>query len=103
MSAIAAYACISTWQADLRADLPKIDIPVMVIQGDADRILPFDQTGKRLSGMIARYWVTHALGGPAVAHRTHDRTFLQRGDHRERGGGAGIAVTGEAASASHPG
>ena len=34
MSAIAAYTCIGTWQADFRADLPKIDVPVMVIQGD---------------------------------------------------------------------
>jgi pimeloyl-ACP methyl ester carboxylesterase len=50
MSAIAAYACISTRQADFRADLPKIDIPVMVIQGDADRILPFD---KRQSSGLA--------------------------------------------------
>jgi non-heme chloroperoxidase len=33
MSAIAAYACIATWQADFRGDLPKIDVPVLVIQG----------------------------------------------------------------------
>ncbi len=53
MSAIAACECIATWQADFRSDLAKIDIPVLVIQGDADRILPFDKTGKRLPGLIA--------------------------------------------------
>jgi pimeloyl-ACP methyl ester carboxylesterase len=27
-------------------------VPVLVIQGDADRILPFPQTGRRLPGLI---------------------------------------------------
>jgi non-heme chloroperoxidase len=48
MSAIAVVECITTWQADFRADLPKINVPVLVVQGDADRVLPFDKTGKRL-------------------------------------------------------
>ena len=64
MSAIAAYASISTWQADFRADLPRIDIRVMVIQGDADRILPFDKTGKRLSGLIADMELVVVADGP---------------------------------------
>ena len=71
MSAIAAYACISTWQADFRADLPKIDIPVMVIQGDADRILPFDKTGKRLPGLIADMELVAVEGGPHAIPWTH--------------------------------
>jgi non-heme chloroperoxidase len=71
MSAIAAYACISTWQADFRADLPKIEIPVMVIQGDADRILPFDKTGKRLPGLIADMELVVVAGGPHAIPWTH--------------------------------
>jgi non-heme chloroperoxidase len=71
MSAIAAYACISTWQADFRADLPKIDIPVMVIQGNADRILPFDKTGKRLPGLIADLELVVVEGGPHAIPWTH--------------------------------
>jgi non-heme chloroperoxidase len=71
MSAIAAYACISTWQADFRADLPKIDVPVLVIQGDADRILPFDKTGKRLSGLIADMELVVVEGGPHAIPWTH--------------------------------
>src|SRR6266446_7049594 len=35
-SAIAAVACIPTWETDFRADLAKIDIPMLVIQGDDD-------------------------------------------------------------------
>jgi non-heme chloroperoxidase len=71
MSAIAAYACIGTWQADFRSDLPKIDVPVLVIQGDADRVLPFDKTGKRLPGLIADVNLVVVEGGPHAIPWTH--------------------------------
>jgi non-heme chloroperoxidase len=71
MSAIAAYACVATWQADFRDDLPKIDVPVLVIQGDADRVLPFDKTGKRLPGLIADVDVVDVEGGPHGIPWTH--------------------------------
>src|SRR5208282_738185 len=41
-SAAAAVACIATWTTDFRADLPEIDVPVLVIHGDADQVLPID-------------------------------------------------------------
>ena len=44
-SATAAVTCISTWETDFRDDLAKIDVPMLVIQGDADRILPYSNTG----------------------------------------------------------
>jgi non-heme chloroperoxidase len=47
-SATAAAACIPTWVTDFRADLPKIDVPLLVVQGDADQALPFEKTGKRV-------------------------------------------------------
>ena len=71
MSAISAYECIATWQSDFRADLPKIDIPVLVIQGDADRILPFDKTGKRLPGLITDVDLVVVEGGPHAIPWTH--------------------------------
>ncbi len=71
MSAIAVYECITTWQADFRADLPKIDIPVLVVQGDADRMLPFDKTGKRLPGLIADVDLVVVEGGPHAIPWTH--------------------------------
>ena len=71
MSAIAAYACIGTWQADFRPDLPKIDVPVLVIQGDADRVLPFDKTGKRLAKLIADVDLVVVEGGPHAIPWTH--------------------------------
>jgi non-heme chloroperoxidase len=47
-SAIGTAACVPAWLIDFRDDLPQIDVPVLIIQGDADRILPFPATGKRL-------------------------------------------------------
>src|SRR6201989_114133 len=38
-SATAAVACIGTWATDFSADLPEIDVPILVIQGDADQVL----------------------------------------------------------------
>jgi non-heme chloroperoxidase len=47
-SPYASYACVDTWLTDFRADLPKIDIPTLVIHGTADRVLPFESTAARL-------------------------------------------------------
>ena len=38
-SPYASYACVDTWLTDFREDLPKIDIPTLVVHGTADRIL----------------------------------------------------------------
>jgi non-heme chloroperoxidase len=70
-SATAAVSCITTWETDFRADLPKIDVPVLVIQGDADRILPFPATGKRLPGLIKDVRLVVIEGGPHAIAWTH--------------------------------
>ena len=69
-SAIAGVACIPTWETDFRADLPKLDVPMLVIQGDADRILPFEKTGKRLPDLIDCELVV-VDGGPHAISWTH--------------------------------
>jgi len=45
-------ACVATWYTDFRADLPKIDIPVLILHGTADRILPIDACGPRTHELI---------------------------------------------------
>ena len=40
-------ACVATWHTDFRADLPKIDVPVLVMHGTADRVLPIEACGPR--------------------------------------------------------
>jgi non-heme chloroperoxidase len=63
-SAHAAYACVDTWLTDFRADLPKIDVPVLLIHGDADRILPYASTAARLPGLIKDLTFVTVEGGP---------------------------------------
>ncbi len=63
-SATAAVAAIGTWTTDFRADLPAIDVPVLVLHGDADQVLPLDKTAKRLPGLINDVQLTVVEGGP---------------------------------------
>ena len=44
----ATYACVDSWLTGFRGDLPKIDVPTLVVHGTADRILPFEATAARL-------------------------------------------------------
>jgi non-heme chloroperoxidase len=70
-SAIAAVACIPTWETDFRADLPRIDVPVLVIQGDDDQVLPLARTGQRLPGLIKNVELVVVSGGPHAIPWTH--------------------------------
>jgi non-heme chloroperoxidase len=63
--------CIAAWATDFRADLPKIDVPVLVVQGDQDRILPPDVTGNRLPGLIKDLKHVIVEGGPHGITWTH--------------------------------
>ncbi len=71
-SATAAVACIPTWETDFRADLPKIHVPMLVIHGDDDRILPYPNTSKRLPGLLSDMQMVVIEGGPHAIAWTHD-------------------------------
>ena len=71
-SATAAVACIPTWETDFRADLAQITVPMLVIQGDDDRILPYPNTGRRLPGLISDMQMVVIEGGPHAIAWTHD-------------------------------
>jgi non-heme chloroperoxidase len=70
-SPYATYACVDTWLTDFRGDLPKIDVPTLVIHGTEDRILPFDATSKRLPGLIKDVRLVTVEGGPHNIAWTH--------------------------------
>ena len=70
-SAYAAWACVDTWLTDFRADLPRIDVPVLLIHGDADRILPYAATAARLPALINDLSVVTVEGGPHNIAWTH--------------------------------
>lgn len=70
-SATAAVACIPTWETDFRADLKKIDVPMLCIHGDADRVLPYDKTAKRLPAMVKGLQLVTVDDGPHAIAWTH--------------------------------
>jgi non-heme chloroperoxidase len=70
-SATAAVACIPTWGTDFRGDLPEIDVPILVVQGDEDHVLPLDKTGRRLPGLIKDVQLVVIEGGPHAIPWTH--------------------------------
>ena len=53
-SPIGTLESVTAWLTDFRDDLPRIDVPVMIVQGDADRVLPIDATGKVLARTLDR-------------------------------------------------
>ena len=67
----ASHACIDSWLADFRADLPRIDVPTLVVHGTEDRILPIAATADRLPGLIADLRLVRIEGGPHNIGWTH--------------------------------
>jgi non-heme chloroperoxidase len=70
-SPFATHACVDTWLTDFRADLPKIRVPVLVVHGTEDRILPFQSTAARLPALIADCTLVSVDGGPHNIGWTH--------------------------------
>jgi pimeloyl-ACP methyl ester carboxylesterase len=44
--------CVSAWLTDFRKDLARIDVPTLVVHGDADRIVPIVASGKRTHELV---------------------------------------------------
>ncbi len=70
-SPLATYACADTWLTDFRADLQEIDVPVLVLHGTEDRILPFEATSARLPALMVDCTLVPVEGGPHNIAWTH--------------------------------
>jgi non-heme chloroperoxidase len=70
-SAVASLACVPTWHEDFRNDVARIDVPTLVIQGDADRILPIAASGLRTAKLIKGARLLVVNGGPHCITWTH--------------------------------
>src|SRR6202047_629022 len=70
-SATASLACVPTWHEDFRKDLARIDVPTLVIHGDADRILPITAAGLRTAKMIKGARSVVVKDGPHCITWTH--------------------------------
>ena len=70
-SAAASLACVPTWHEDFRSDLSRIDVPTLVVHGDADRILPITATGLRTAKLIKGARLLVVKDGPHCITWTH--------------------------------
>jgi non-heme chloroperoxidase len=70
-SPVAAVACISTWLTDFRSDMACMDVPTLIVQGDQDRVLPFEKTGARLPALVKDAKLVVIEGGPHAIAWTH--------------------------------
>jgi non-heme chloroperoxidase len=70
-SATACLACVPTWYEDFRKDLTRIDVPALVMQGDADRIVPITASGLRIAKLIKGSRLVVVKDGPHCITWTH--------------------------------
>ena len=70
-SAIGTLACVDCWIEDFRKDIPKNNVPTLILHGDADRILPPDATSRRQAKMITNVKFVELPGGPHGVLWTH--------------------------------
>lgn len=73
-SAYASVAAIGTWTTDFRADVSKIAdyrVPVMILHGTADRILPIDATARPFRRLLPRAHYVEIEGAPHGLIWTH--------------------------------
>ncbi|MCR4301300.1 MAG: alpha/beta hydrolase [Sulfuricaulis sp.] len=70
-SAAASLACVPTWHEDFRNDLSRVDVPTLVIHGDADRILPIAASGLRTAKLIKGARLLVVKDGPHCIIWTH--------------------------------
>src|SRR4249919_2842006 len=71
-SVIGAYDCIKAFsETDQTEDLKKIDVPTLVIQGDADQIVPIDVSGRLSSKLVKNGTLKVIAGAPHGLCTTH--------------------------------
>jgi non-heme chloroperoxidase len=70
-SATASLACVPTWHEDFRQDLARIEVPTLVMHGNADRILPIAASGQRTAKLIKGARLVVVQDGPHCITWTH--------------------------------
>ena len=70
-SATASVACVPTWHEDFLKDLERINVPTLVIHGDADRVVPINASGARTANLIKGARLSVVKGGPHAITWTH--------------------------------
>jgi non-heme chloroperoxidase len=90
-SAQAALGCVTACLEDFRGDLATVSVPVLVVHGDQDRVLPYEATSRRLPALLNNARFTLIAGGPHAIIWTHadevNQALLDFIGHPGRAGG----------------
>ena len=70
-SAKATLDCVPAWLTDFRGDLSRVDMPVLILHGEEDRITPAEATAKPLSKLVKGARLTLVPQGPHGLTWTH--------------------------------
>jgi non-heme chloroperoxidase len=71
-SAIGTFQCVDTWGTDFRGDMAALgQVPVLIVQGSEDRILPPASSGRRLPALVPNAEHHEIEGGPHNIGWTH--------------------------------
>jgi len=71
-SIVGSYDCIKAFsETDQTDDLKKIDVPTLVIQGDADQIVPIDDSGRLSAKLVKNGTLKVIPGAPHGLCTTH--------------------------------
>ena len=85
-SIVASYDCIKAFsETDFNEDLKKIDVPTLVLHGDADQIVPIEDSG-RLSSKLVKNGTLHVVpGAPHGLCTTHADVSTKSFSHSLKG------------------
>ncbi|SDO21817.1 Pimeloyl-ACP methyl ester carboxylesterase [Klenkia soli] len=68
--------CITAFgKTDFRADIAKITVPLLVIHGDSDAVVPFEVSGKRVAESVPGAKLVVVEGGPHGINASHAEQF----------------------------
>jgi non-heme chloroperoxidase len=71
-SALGTLKCVDTWGTDFRGDMAALgSVPLLVVQGSDDRILPPPNSGRRLPALVPHGEYHEINGGPHNIGWTH--------------------------------
>lgn len=70
-SASAFLGCVEAWKEDFCADLARIDVPLLVMQGTEDTNIPIDFGARRIPDFVPDATVIEVPGGPHGIGVTH--------------------------------
>jgi non-heme chloroperoxidase len=67
-----AYECIKAFsETDLAPDLESIEIPVLVLHGDDDQVVPIGASARKSVGLLKEGVLKEIKGGPHALHTIH--------------------------------